>query len=142
MANKPTGNPNGRPTKYDAKITPGIVRKLAEAGMTDEDMADVLEIGIRTLYDWKEAHPEFSQAIADGKANPIKDVEDALLRLSKGYTYEEGGQKKVKHPDVRAIQFYLKNVAGDKWKEKSEVDQKTSMTFSFDKARAPEEQDD
>ena len=28
------------------------------------------------------------------------------------------------------------------WKDKHEVDQKTSMTFSFDKAIAPETQED
>ena len=112
----------GRSTKYNPKIHPGIVRKLAAAGMTDEDMAEVLEIGVRTFYDWKEAHPEFSQAVTEGKENPIKDVEDALYRLCKGYTYEEGGRKRVKHPDIRAIQFYLKNVAPDRWREKLDVD--------------------
>ena len=35
--------------------------------------------------------------------------------------------------------FALKNFD---WKDKHEVDQKTSMTFSFDKARAPEEQEE
>ena len=112
----------GRPTKYDPEIHPGIVRKLAAAGMTDEDMAGVLEIGVRTFYDWKESHPEFSQAVREGKAEPIKDVEDALYRLCKGYTYREGGEEKVKHPDVRAIQFYLKNVAPEKWRDKREVE--------------------
>jgi len=130
---KPTGNPNGRPTKYDAKIHPGIVRKLASTGMTDEDMSAVLEIGVRTFYDWKEAHPEFSQAIAEGKENPIRDVEDALYRLCKGYTYEEGGQKRVKHPDVRAIQFYLKNVAPDRWRDKQEVEHSGTINLYFDK---------
>lgn len=125
----------GRPTKYDANIHLEIVRKLAARGMTDEEIADVLEIGVRTLYDWKEAHPEFSQAIRDGKENPIRNVEDALYRLCKGYTYDEGGQKKVKHPDVRAIQFYLKNVAPEKWREQQHVKHEGDVGLS-DAARA------
>lgn len=120
MTTKRTGKPNGRPTKYDSKIHLGIVRKLAAAGMTDEDMASVLEIGTRTFYDWKERYPEFAQAVREGKQEPIHDVEDALFRLCKGYTYQEGGQQRIKHPDVRAIQFYLKNVAPDKWRDRQQ----------------------
>jgi len=135
MANKPTGNPNGRPTKYDAKIHPGIVTKLAAAGMIDEDIASVLEIDVRTLYRWKDDHPEFRQAVTVGKENPIKDVEDALFRLCKGYVYKEDGHDKIKHPDVRAIQFYLKNVAGDKWKDKHDVKHEGGINIVYlDKA--------
>jgi len=114
---KPTGNPNGRPTKYDAKIHVPVIRKLAERGLTEEDMASVLDVATSTLSLWKVEHPEFSEAIAEGKQNPIRDVEDALYRLCKGYTYQESGQTRVKHPDVRAIQFYLKNVAPDRWRD-------------------------
>jgi len=127
---KPTGNPNGRPTKYDAKTHPGIVKKLAERGLTEEEMSNVLTISRPTFLAWKKEHPEFLSAVTDGKQNPIRDVEDALYRLCKGYTYEESGQKKVKHPDVRAIQFYLKNVAGDKWKDTHEVTGSGNFTLT------------
>ena len=112
----------GRPTKYDPKTHPGIIRKLAERGLTEEEMAEVLVVATSTLSLWKVEHPEFSEAIRDGKADPIKNVEDALYRLCKGYTYSEGGIQKTKHPDVRAIQFYLKNVAPDKWRDKQEIE--------------------
>ena len=112
----------GRPTKYNSKVHPGIVLKLAAVGMTDEDMAEVLGVARSNFAEWKNKHPEFQDAVTEGKENPIRDVEDALYRLCKGYTYEEGGRKKVKHPDIRAIQFYLKNVVPDKWREKLDVD--------------------
>ena len=126
MASKPTGKPNGRPTKYDPKIHPGIVAKLAATGMTDEDIAEVLTIDTATFYRWKVAHPEFSEAVAKGKSTPIAVVEDSLYRLCNGYTYKEGSSRgirveKTKHPDVRAIEFYLKNVAPDKWRDKREL---------------------
>lgn len=111
----------GRPTKYDPKTHPGIIRKLAERGLSEEEMAEVLCVATSTLSLWKVEHPEFSEALHEGKAEPIKDVEDALYRLCKGYTYKEGGETKTKHPDVRAIQFYLKNVASDKWRDKQEI---------------------
>jgi len=122
MASKPTGKPNGRPTKYDPKIHPGIVKKLAATGMTEEDMADVLEISRPTFLTWKNTHEEFLSAVVEGKSTPLTAVEAALYRLCKGYTYDEGGVKRTKHPDVRAIQFYLKNVAPDKWRDKQEVE--------------------
>jgi len=122
----------GRPTKYDAKIHIPIIRKLAERGLTEEEMAEVLAVATSTLSLWKVEHPEFSEAIRDGKENPIKDVEDALYRLCKGYTYEEGGQKRVKHPDVRAVQFYLKNVAPGKWRDKHEMEHTGNVSLHFD----------
>jgi len=127
MASKPTGKPNGRPTKYDPKIHPGIVAKLAATGMTDEDIAEVLTIDTATFYRWKVAHPEFSEAVAKGKSTPIAVVEDSLYRLCNGYTYKEGSSRgirveKTKHPDVRAIEFYLKNVAPDKWRDKRQME--------------------
>lgn len=85
--------------------------------MTDEGMANVLEIGARTFYDWQTAHPEFSQAIAEGKAQPIREVEVALFRLAVGYDYEEGGRQRVKHPDIWAIELYLKNVSPELWRD-------------------------
>jgi len=125
----------GRPTKYDAKIHVPIIRQLAERGLTEEDMANVLQVATSTVSLWKVEHPEFSEAIAEGKQNPIRDVEDALFRLCKGYTYEEesikfGKIKKVKHPDARAIQFYLKNVAGDKWKDTHDVNASGDITLT------------
>ena len=95
-------------------------------------MASVLDVATSTLSLWKVEHPEFSEAIAEGKQNPIRNVEDALYRLCKGYTYEEGGKKLVKHPDVRAIQFYLKNVAPEKWRDKHEHEVSGNVSLHFD----------
>jgi hypothetical protein len=137
---KKQSNPVGRPSRYDSEVHPGIVRKLASRGLTEEEMIEILEIGARTFYDWKTAHPEFSQAIAEGKENPIRDVEDALYRLCKGYTYEEMGQKRVKHPDVRAIQFYLKNVSPDKWRDKQEIEHSGSIGMDVEPKNLTREQ--
>lgn len=118
---KPTGKPNGCPSKYNPKIHPGIVRKLASCRMIEEDMANVLGIGHTAFYDWKNAHPEFAEAITEGKKQPISEVEGALFKLCKGYTFKDGlGLTRVKHPDIKAIQFYLKNVDPEHWRDKQE----------------------
>jgi len=150
MANKPTGKPSGRPTKYDAKTHPVIVLKLAERGLTEEEMANVLGVARSNFSEWKNKYPEFRDAIAEGKQNPIRDVEDALFKLCKGYTYREENNlgmkvEKVKHPDVRAIQFYLKNVASDKWRDKQEVEHTGpdgGPIQTFDIASLPKEERD
>jgi len=133
MTTKPTGNPNGRPTKYDVKIHPQIVRKLAACRMIEEDIADVLGIARSTFYEWKDAHPEFSDAITEGKKQPVSEVEGALFKLCKGYAYKEGIVQRIKHPDIKAIQFYLKNVDPEHWRDKHEVQHSGSMTVHFDK---------
>ena len=121
MAKKHEPKKAGRPTKYNPKTHPGIVLKLAKRGFTDEEMADVLGVARSNFAEWKNKYPEFRDAIAKGKAEPIHNVENALYRLCRGYTYKEGGEEKVKHPDVRAIQFYLKNVAPEKWRDRHEI---------------------
>ena len=123
----------GRPTKYDPKIHPGIIKKLAATGLTEEVMSEVLGITPPTFWAWKKEHPEFLRAVMEGKAEPISTVENALYRLCKGYTYKEGGVKKTKHPDVRAIQFYLKNVAPDKWRDKHEIEHSGEVHLHFDR---------
>jgi len=110
-------SPVGRPTKYDAKNHPPIIRKLAARGMTEEDMASILGVAVSTFSLWKVQHPEFSEAVAEGKAQPIREVEAALFQLAVGYDYEENGRQRVKHPDIRAIEFYLKNVAPELWRD-------------------------
>jgi len=130
---KKQAEPEGRPTKYDPSIHLGIIRKLAERGLTEEEMAKVLVIATSTLSLWKVEHPEFSEAMMEGKQNPIRNVEDALYRLCKGYTYHEDGNERTKHPDVRAIQFYLKNVAPDKWRDKQDVNITGEVNLHFDK---------
>lgn len=130
MASKPSGNPVGRPTKYDPKAHLPVIRKLAERGLTEEEMAGVLGVATSTLSLWKVEHPEFSEAIREGKQNPVRVIEESLYHLAKGYTYSEMGIERTKHPDVRAIQFYLKNVAPDKWRDKQEIEHSGGISIN------------
>lgn len=128
---KPTGNPNGRPSKYDSKIHPGIVLKLASCRMIEKDMADVLGIALSNFSEWKVKHEEFRDAITEGKKQPISEVEGALFKLCKGYTFKDAlGLTRVKHPDIKAIQFFLKNVAPDKWRDQHDIKASGEITLT------------
>jgi hypothetical protein len=52
----------GRPTKYTEALLP-VVSDLVLRGLTDVEIAQVVGIGEKTLYQWKLAHPEFKQAL-------------------------------------------------------------------------------
>ena len=123
----------GRKTKFSTEILEKS-KKLAKEGYTDEDIAESLGIGIRTLYDWKKKYPQFSQALKENKDYFDNKVEEALLKRALGYEYEEteiiatkeGKSSKVKKtkktipPDVTAIIFWLKNRQPDKWRNRLE----------------------
>jgi DNA-binding XRE family transcriptional regulator len=128
----------GQPTKYEPKYVE-LAFWMAQAGLTDKQMAHEMGVTDRTINNWKKEHPEFFQSIRDGKDTPDEAVEAALLRKAKGFKYEEGGKPRVALPDTTACIFWLKNRRPDKWRDKHEIDQKTHMTFHFDEARKPED---
>lgn len=114
---------------YDQTRHPLLAGALARDGLIDKDIARALGIGLRTLNDWKKAHPEFVDALKEGKAEVDAKVEDSLLKRALGYDYEEnevssdGNAKKVKKTkkhmaaDVTACIFWLKNRQPNKWRD-------------------------
>ena len=112
----------GRPSLYDAKLHPKLGFWLAQAGLTDEQIAEEIAIHTDTLYQWRKVHPEFSEALKEGKATPDDEVEAALLRRAKGFKYAEGGKEKVALPDTTACIFWLKNRRPGDWRDKREHD--------------------
>lgn len=124
----------GRKSKFSTEMLEKG-KKLAREGYTDEDIAERLGIGIRTLYDWKKKYPQFSQALKENKEYFDNKVEEALLKRALGFEYEEteiiatkeGKTSKVKKtkkvipPDVTAIIFWLKNRQPGKWRNRLEL---------------------
>jgi len=130
----------GRKGKFSDWITPdGLTTAMgfARDGLTDEQIALKMGIGISTFYEWLNKFPELSDAIKKGKAPVDIEVESALLKRALGYDYEEviteveelgeGRQKKhirkiKKHmPGETAAQiFWLKNRRPGRWRDKIE----------------------
>lgn len=112
-----------------------LVEGWARDGLIDEQIAKNLGIGIRTLYEYKEKYPQFSQSLKKGKEVVDIEVENALLKRALGYDYTEetietlvdGSEKYktvTKHMagDITAQIFWLKNRRPDKWKDKNIVE--------------------
>lgn len=112
----------GRPSLYDAKLHPKLGFWLAQAGLTDEQMAEEIGIDSATLYRWKANKAKFREALKDGKATPDDEVEAALLRRAKGFKYVEQGKERVALPDTTACIFWLKNRRPGEWRDKREHD--------------------
>lgn len=111
-----------------------LLEGWARDGLTDAQLAEKMNIGARTLYDWKLKYPQISQALKKGKEVVDIQVENALLKRALGYDFQEEKIEKsdkdgvkvvqtIKHipPDTTAQIFWLKNRRPDRWRDKPEL---------------------
>ncbi len=78
----------GRPTKYNAELNT-TVYKLCLLGLTDQELANFLEIAESTLNEWKLKYPEFSESIKKGKEIADAEVAYKLHERATGFTYDD-----------------------------------------------------
>lgn len=124
----------GRPSEYRDEFAEQAA-KLCALGATDFELANFFEVDTRTIYRWKNCHPEFCQAVIAGKENADARVERSLYNRAVGYSFEsekvfqfQGDiirAETVEHvpPDASAALNWLKNRQPDKWRDKQEIDQ-------------------
>jgi transposase len=123
----------GRPEKYNVKLLPQATT-LCMLGCTNKQLADFFGVHIDTIYDWKKEHPEFSDALLNGREKAACKVVVNLFQRACGYSHKEDkifchdGEiiraETVKRypPDVKAITMWLKNKFPDMWSDKKEMD--------------------
>ena len=58
--------PVGRPTLYDPAYCDKVV-ELGRIGKSVEQIAAILNVSLRTMYSWRDAHEEFLHALDDAK---------------------------------------------------------------------------
>lgn len=78
--------------KYEYWLTlEGLLRLEAWArdGLTDEQIAENMDIDAATLYRWKKRFCEICEALKRGKEIVDIQVENALLKRALGYSYNE-----------------------------------------------------
>lgn len=135
----------GRPSSYKPEFVEQA-RKLALLGATDQEIADFFKVEVRTVYRWKHDQDEFCQALKVGKDVADERVERSLYQRAIGYEQEEvkifmpsGAAEPVYAPfrakvapDTTAAIFWLKNRRSGAWRDKSEVDNR--LTVSEDMA--------
>lgn len=119
--------PRGRKTLYDKKYVKQAYR-LSLLGLTDPEMAEVLDVCDSTFDNWKNKYPDFLGAIKDGKLTADSNVVASLYERACGYSHPEEKifnddgtilrAPTTKHypPDTAAAFIWLKNRQG--WSDK------------------------
>ena len=125
----PAGRPKTTPQERIKKdLSLDDISILYSFGLTDEQVADFLNISHRTLMRWK-ANPEFLSYLKKGKEVADARVERSLYERATGYTFDsekvfqyEGRifrteTKEHIAPDPTSMIFWLKNRMRDKWRD-------------------------
>lgn len=118
--------------KYNENVFPQLdnIKLWCAQRLTSKQIAQRLGISCQTLKKYKEEHSELASAMRCEYEPIIKEVEEALVKKAKGYTYTEiktvdkgdrietsETQKEVP-PDLSAISFLLRNCCPEKWSDK------------------------
>ena len=65
-ADVPAKRPVGRPSLYDPAYCDKVI-ELGRIGKSVEQIASNLNVSLRTMYSWRDAHEEFLHALDDAK---------------------------------------------------------------------------
>lgn len=98
----------GRPTHYTDDIGQKIVAEM-EQGFSLAASAAAFDIGRRTVYDWKDKHPDFAAMIDIAMVKRQRFHENRLYETTLG-------------PVATTTIFTLKNAGAEDWREKQEVE--------------------
>ena len=122
----------GRPSKKES-IDFEQVEKLAGYGLTDVEIANILDINESTLNRWKK-DPLFLQVLKKGKDKANSKVIESLFNRANGFEHDDLyiaqyqghviTKKIMKYfpPDTMAAMYWLNNRQRDKWRYKQEGD--------------------
>ena len=131
------------------------LRRLAQDGLEDREIAQRSGISEKTFERWKRTHKEFASALRLGRRGSDYNVIEALYKKAIGYTvsvnktyklkrteYDPDTGKKLREyeelatgadeshipADVRAGSFWLKNRQPEMWSDKTGMPERESAT--------------
>ena len=125
--------PVGRPSSYKPEYAEQAY-KFCLLGADDPRMAQLFDVSIATISNWKNDYPEFLEAIKEGKDIADANVGKSLYQRACGYSHPEVEVKVIdgqvvmvdliKHypPDTGAAMAWLKNRQPKLWRDRKEVD--------------------
>lgn len=87
MSKQKTGRKNG----YETKVAPRLeeVKKWAEEGATDKEIAESLGVGYSTFLKYKSEIQEFQDLLKKAHQVPVKEIKKALYKRATGFQYVE-----------------------------------------------------
>lgn len=112
MDNRTVQKGPGRPTTYDPTLGEKIVATM-EQGLSLAAAAAECDVHRQRVYEWEAAHPDFAELVALGRVKRQAFLERRLLTADAG-------------PVVTSSIFALKNAGAEDWREKTEVDHRST----------------
>lgn len=103
--------------------------RFARAGLTNDQIIELLGISKSSFYDYLKEYPEFSDSLKRGQGESIEKAKRTLFQQAVGFEYpeekiflHEGEPVRVQtlkfyKPDTTALIFYLINKAGGEFKD-------------------------
>lgn len=82
----------GRPSKYETHVKPHLaqIKKWAEQGATERQIAKELKIAYSTFCEYKNKYSELSETIKEKDMQPlVEDLKSALVKKALGFEYKE-----------------------------------------------------
>ena len=119
MANKV-----GRPTKYKKRYCKDVISHMCQ-GYSFETFAVDLDVNRTTLYEWRDNHEEFSNAVKKGFDARAKFLEAEYLECASGANPNAVPSMQI---------FRMKALAG--WTETTKIEQETTLKVEGSLAQA------
>lgn len=122
----------GRPSKFNEALKEKML-ELFEAGKTNDQVAEIIGVHVRTIENWQRRHPDFLWALRESKQIADDLVEASLFSRAVGYSHPEEKvfqyegeivtHETVKHypPDTGAALSWLKNRKPDEWRDEKKI---------------------
>lgn len=123
--------PAGRPTDFDPAYI-DQARRLVKLGLTDYELGQFFDVSPVTIWRWKDAHPEFCNALRVSKEEADEIVVQSLYKRATGFSQEAvkifmpaGAEAPVyaayvEHfpPDPGAAKMWLTNRKPKEWRDR------------------------
>jgi hypothetical protein len=119
-------------------------RKACEAGFTDVELAELLDVSVRTVNNWKLEYEEFGAALTLGKDPSNRRVNRSLYQKAIGFYADiekifmtKDGEvvrvqtKEYHPPDTGSIIWWQRNRQPELWRDKHDIDINGKIEHAF-----------
>ena len=140
--------PRGRRSRFTMKLAQRVYY-AARAGLTDAEIAWLLDIGQTTLHRWKLGSETFRRKLKEAKDQANAVVERRLYDRARGMIVRERSTRRIMDgkrvvrtekvlcerelaPDLGAIKMWLYNRRPDKWRDRPGINQDNRRQLTAD----------
>lgn len=117
MSEAQTKHAGGRPSTYDPQIAARLCEQLAQ-GRALTTVAPELGVGVRTVYQWMDAEPEFAQNYARAREDSADKLAGEIVDIADN-TDEDSNSRRVR---VDARKWVASKLKPKQYGERQQID--------------------